>query len=78
MPAEQSLRANDDQGVSPIEEIRLQGQSDSGDRIDAPRLDAPFDIQSPLSTKEKILLLDRTSRAQCQPQPQQGVTNQGE
>ena len=78
VPAEQSLRANDDQGVSPIEEFRQQGQSDSGDRIDAPRLDVPFDIQSPLSTKEKILRLDRTSRAQCQPRPHQSVTNQGE
>ena len=53
VPAEQSLRANDDQGVSPIEEFRQQGQSDSGDRIDAAWLDASFDIQSQMSTKDK-------------------------
>jgi hypothetical protein len=78
VPANQGLRADDNQCVTPIKVPGQQREPKSGDRVDSARLDAALDLETQLPSQEEILRFERSTRSHRQSQPLERITNQGE
>jgi hypothetical protein len=55
VPAPESLRAHDDEELSPVDQPREQDEGDSAGIVQAPRFGFPLDVERQLLTKEEVL-----------------------